>query len=230
MLLEVGRGFERAGLAGGLNGPEREQCQNKEKDGGVGVTTGDELLTDAEEEYEEVAEPDDSCHAEFKAWDSVGIFEPEEGTEDEGGGEANGSGDEESGSNGVELLNGGEEGVDALMPFVFKAILLEEEHGGNEGEDGKDAVTEDGECGVEFDPRFTSEASGGIGVIPRWKECGGEAESSSKGGGEKPEEPEAAGRAYDEVEECRGPGDELADLVGVAEGTTTDDSTAEVEG
>ena len=194
----------RAGLAGGLDGPEGEQGENEECDRSVGVATGDEFFAEAKQYNHEVSKPDNAGHTEFEEGDAVGVLEPEERAEYEGGGEADCSGNEEPPGDRVELLNGGKEGIDPAVVLVFQAMLLEEKHGRNKRENREDPITENCEGGMEFNPWLAPEASGGIGLIPGGEEGSGQPEESGECRGEKPEETELANGTNDEVEEdCR---------------------------
>jgi hypothetical protein len=108
--------------------------------------------------------------------------------------------------------------------------LLKEEHRGDERKKREDTVAKNSKGSVEFDPWFASEASGGIWEIPWGEERGGEAEGGGKGGRKKTEKPEAACGANNKVEEDCRPGDELTDLIGVAEGAAPYNGTAKVKG
>ena len=107
--------------------------------------------------------------------------------------------------------------------------MPQEQHQRREREQGEDAVAEEGESGVEFDPRILAEDADAAGGVPGRHRERDERERGGEAGCEEAEHAGAEGDADDQVERDRGPGGELEQFKGVAERTAADGAAAQAE-
>ena len=95
--------------------------------------------------------------------------------------------------------------------------MPQEQHQRREREQGENAVTEEGESGMEFDPRILAEDADAAGGVPGRHREGDERERGGGAGGEEAEHAGPERDADDQVERDGRPGGELEQFKGVAE-------------
>jgi len=220
---------KRGRIAAGVDGAERHERGGEEDETGPGEAFREELSAEAKREGDGVGEPEGDGEEEFGEVDGVEIAEPVNGAADEGGGHEDYAGDEQAQADVVELEDGGEKGEPAAEVFGFQRVVAENEHERGEREEGENAVAEESEGGVEFDPRIAAEDLDAAGGVPGGDGERGDGEDGGEAGREIAEEAETKGDAEDEVEGGGGPGGELKDLEHVAQRAAADGLAAGVE-
>lgn len=151
------------------------------------MTSGDEALSHTEDDDGEVTRPYYAGSREFKDGHELMIVDPKDRAKNKCRGEHGDTRNEQALGHKIKLLDGGQVLVEALELLGFQAVPLDEKHGRDEREDSEDAIAENRECGMEFDPRVAAKNARRVGTVPSGDGKGATRKDRCESGGKETE-------------------------------------------